>query len=375
MTGTLIGKTDNHKKLTAFLRTCSADDLAHLRRSLLRHDSASLLRNNDRLSRQELLAAESYFWKRAAGACGLRERLPRLRIWLIFMLLRYGGLRLAEIFALRLEDMHFKAGYVSVAGAFAREVPFSLAVSRRLRQVLDNPEAFPAAGEPTRCDASYVRRSLLQCSAACGMSKGVLNARALRHSRAVELGRQGLPLPVVDIFLGRRAAVGIKSVVRCDPLEAEKLLREQLQKEFAVETSARNVFQGRISALRQSGLLVEVVLVTAGGLRITAIITDESYRTLSLSEGMLVNASVKAPWVMLQTGAQYDEKTKTSAENYFLGSVERVREDGMVAEVLVALPEGSRICALQSKPGNAPLRAGDKVTVMFKAFSVIVHLE
>jgi len=53
----------------------------------------------------------------------------------------------------------------------------------------------------------------------------------------------------------------------------------------------------------------------------------------------------------------------------------RVREDGMVAEVLVPLPEGSRICALQSKPGNAPLRAGDKVTVMFKAFSVIVHLE
>lgn len=70
-----------------------------------------------------------------------------------------------------------------------------------------------------------------------------------------------------------------------------------------MKTSARNVFQGRIVALRQSGLLVEAILSTAGGLRVAALITDESYRSLALEEGKLVNASVKAPWVMIEAGA------------------------------------------------------------------------
>ena len=45
--------------------------------------------------------------------------------------------------------------------------------------------------------------------------------------------------------------------------------------------------------------------------------------------------------------------------------------------VLAALPEGSQICALQSKgpATGAPLRAGDKITVLFKAFSVILSLD
>jgi molybdate transport system regulatory protein len=376
--GAIMKKTDKREKLEAFLRSCSADDLAQLRRSLLRHDSASLLRNNDRISRQELLAAESYFWDRAVAARGPRERLPRLRSWIIFILLRYGGLRLVEIFALRPEDMDFRAGSVFVTGPFAREVPLSLAVSRRLCRIMEDPALLPTGREPLLCDASYVRRSLLQCGAACGMQKGLLSARALRHSRAVELGRQGVPLPVVDIFLGRRTDAGRKGVVRCDPLEAKKLLREQLQKESPVKTSARNIFQGRITGLRQSGLLVEVALSTAGGLRVVSLITDESFRALALSEGMLMNATIKAPWIMLQaqTGAG-EHKASATAENCFPGVVERVREDGMVEEVLVSLPEGSQVCALQSKSGQnaASLRAGDKVVVMFKAFSVILNLE
>ena len=148
-----------------------------------------------------------------------------------------------------------------------------------------------------------------------------------------------------------------------------------------MKTSARNVFQGRIVALRQSGLLVEAILSTAGGLRVAALITDESYRSLALEEGKLVNASVKAPCVMIEAGAPEGGNGRvdatSGAENRFAAVVERVREDGMVMEILAALPEGSQICALQSKgpATGAPLRAGDKITVLFKAFSVILSLD
>ena len=290
-----MDKTAKREELAALLRSLSPADTAWLRQRLLRRDSVALLQDTGRISPQELLSVESWLWERAAAARGPREKRPRLRMWLIFMLLRYAGLRLVEIFALGPPDMDLQGGIIRVKGACGREVPLPLAVSRRLRRVLEDPGLFPASPELMRCDASYVRRSLQQCGAACGLPKGLLSARSLRHSRALELGRQGLPLPVVDIFLGRRAGPGQSGIVRCDPQKAQRLLREQLQRERPMKTSARNVFQGRIVALRQSGLLVEAILSTAGGLRVAALITDESYRSLALEEGKLVNASVKAP--------------------------------------------------------------------------------
>lgn len=372
-------KNKNREEMAALLRTLSSADRAWLRQRLMRRDSAALLQDTGRISPRELLAVESWLWERATAARGPREKRPRLRMWLIFMLLRYAALRLVEIFSLKPGHMDLQEGIIRLPdsnGSPGREVPLPLTVSRRLRRVLEDPALFPESHDLLRCDASYVRRCLQQCGAACGLPKGLLSARALRHSRALELGRQGLPLPVVDIFLGRRAAPGQSGIVRCDLQEARRLLREQLQRERPMKTSARNVFQGRITSLRQTGIMVEVTLRTAGGLRIVSIITDESCRTLALAEGKLVNASVKAPWVLVTPG-ELPKNTVPLAENCFVGVVERVREDQTVAEVLVALPEGSLVCAIQSggPDSSCGLKAGQKATVLFKSFSVILNLD
>ena len=143
-----------------------------------------------------------------------------------------------------------------------------------------------------------------------------------------------------------------------------------------MKTSARNIFQGRIVRLRGSGLLVEVTLRTAGNLPVVALITDESFKALALEEGKLVNASVKAPWVLIQEG-ELAPNASPPAENCFSGVVERVREDELAAEILVALPDGSQVCALHGKNREEPLNLtpGQKVTVFFKAFSVILNLD
>ena len=372
-------KNKNREEMAALLRTLSSADRAWLRQRLMRRDSTALLQDTGRISPRELLAVETWLWERATSARGPREKRPRLRMWLIFMLLRYAALRLVEIFALMPSHLDLQEGLIHVPGVGSspgREVPLPLTISRRLRRVLEDPAMFPESRELMRCDASYVRRCLQQCGAACGLPQGLLSARALRHSRALELGRQGLPLPVVDIFLGRRSAPGQSGIVRCDQQEAKRLLREQLQRERPMKTSARNVFQGRITSLRKSGLLVEVVLRTAGGLRVAALITDESCKTLALDEGKLVNASIKAPWVLVQPG-ELAPKSAPPAENCFVGVVERVREDEMVAEILVALSEGSQVCALRNRGPENPVNiaAGQTVTVFFKAFSVILTLD
>ena len=372
-------KNKNREEMAALLRSLSSTDRAWLRQRLMRRDSAALLQDTGRISPRELLAVETWLWERASAARGPREKRPRLRMWLIFMLLRYAALRLVEIFDLMPSHIDFQEGVIRVPRSNStpgREIPLPLTISRRLKRVLEDPALFPESRELMRCDASYVRRCLQQCGAACGLPKGLLSARALRHTRAIELGRQGLPLPVVDIFLGRRSAPGQSGIVRCDPQEARRLLREQLQRERPMKTSARNVFQGRITSLRQSGLLVEVVLRTAGGLRVSSLITDESCKTLALSEGKLVNASIKAPWVLVQAG-ELSSKSSPPAENCFTGVVERVREDDMVAEILVALSEGSQVCALRTRGPENPVNlvAGQTVTVFFKAFSVILTVD
>lgn len=239
-------KNKNREEMAALLRTLSSTDRAWLRQRLMRRDSAALLQDTGRISPRELLAVETWLWEKANVARGPREKRPRLRMWLIFMLLRYAALRLVEIFNLKPSHLDLQEGIIRVPdgdGTPGREVPLPLTVSRRLRRVLEDPALFPESQDLMRCDASYVRRCLQQCGAACGLPKGLLSARALRHSRALELGRQGLPLPVVDIFLGRRAAPGQNSIVRCDPQEARRLLREQLQREQSILVGiSQNIF-------------------------------------------------------------------------------------------------------------------------------------
>ena len=55
--------------------------------------------------------------------------------------------------------------------------------------------------------------------------------------------------------------------------------------------------------------------------------------------------------------------------------MERVRQDEMLAEILVNLPDGSQACALHVR-GESPIPpVGSSVWVIFKALSVILTLD
>lgn len=362
------------EELARLLAQLPDEDLAWLCSQLGQRQEKDLMRNALRIGPQELLAAETRLRERLDQAEEPREQRSRLRAWLIFMLLRYGALRLVEIFALGQENFDFAKGWINVPGQFARQIPLPADAWRRLRLCLQESRSLTGLNGLLRCDASHVRRSLARLGASLHLPVGILSVRNIRHSRAIELGRQGMPLPVLDFFLGRRT---IQGLVQCDAENARQIISQYVRRESVTRTSARNVFVGRIVGLRQAGLLVDVTIMTAGGLRVSALITDESYRNLGLIEGMLVNASVKAPWVLV---SQAD--MGQGAENSYQAVVEQVRSDEVVTEILASLPDGSQICALQTAPAmisqdggpGASLAAGDRVTVCFKAFSVILGL-
>ena len=126
-----------------------------------------------------------------------------------------------------------------------------------------------------------------------------------------------------------------------------------------------------IDEMRSRAQFVEI---TAGGLRVTAMITDESCKSLGLSKDMLVTASIKAPWIIIEPD-QGQDKPPVATRNCFRGTVERVRQDEMLAEILVNLPDGSQACALHVR-GESPIPpVGSSVWVIFKALSVILTLD
>ena len=88
---------------------------------------------------------------------------------------------------------------------------------------------------------------------------------------------------------------------------------------------------------------------------------------------MLVTASIKAPGSSSNpTRARTSPRAHTHC---FRGTVERVRQDEMLAEILVNLPDGSQACALHVR-GESPIPpVGSSVWVIFKALSVILTLD
>ena len=368
-------KISNRDTLKQLLPTLSAEDQAWLRQQLLGWKPQVTLHNTAHLHPQELLALESWLWQHYCEADTMREKLPRLRNWCIFMLLRYGGFLPNDIFVLTLADFDWLNNQITVKKADSvRFVPFAPAIFRRIHKACI-PYVFPENSCFLQCDDGFMRRSLNQCAMACGLPTGLVNARSLRRYRAQELLQQGIPLPVVDIFLGRTSNAS-NTIMRYNPEAALELLHTHFLSDRPMKSSARNIFQGRIVELESSGILVRVVLVTSGGLKVTTFITDISRKRLELGMGKLVNASVKAPWVAVAPlMANNQELDATTPENTFVAEVENVRNDSFVVEILAKLEEGSQICALQNVAySNISLKKGDKVRISFSVFAPILTM-
>ncbi|HIX41155.1 MAG TPA: TOBE domain-containing protein [Candidatus Desulfovibrio intestinigallinarum] len=372
--------SSDNARLTALWHDLSSEDRQWLRQKLLRHNAAGVWSDDGCLDAAEMRIAENWFHERAACALTSREKTSRLRLWLIFMVLRHAGLRWVEVEQLRRQDVDLTTQCIHIAGAHARDVPLSPMVAAQLGTVLDDPSGIGATLLPVEYDASHIRRNLQRCGEECGLPRGLLTARGLRRSRGLELRRQGLPDLVVDAFLGRPRHGG--DIIRHDPRNVARLLRDNIQRGGQTRSSARNVTHGRIEALTPRGILVCVSLSCPEGLRLDAVITDASRRRLGLEVGGLVCASVKAPWVELVPEAQPlppPSGLGASAgvpQNIFQARVADLRGDDDVVEAVARLPGGGEWCAVRYRaedPWCSGLREGDVVQVRFSASAVILN--
>ena len=135
--------------------------------------------------------------------------------------------------------------------------------------------------------------------------------------------------------------------------------------------SARNVFAGTVSEIREGAVNAEVSLSVAGGDVIVATVTLDSLKALGLAVGTAATAFVKAPSIMLVTG---NDSVRFSARNHLKGSVTEVKTGAVNSEVVVKLAGGSEVKAIVTNDAvtELALNVGSAVGVLFKAGSVIL---
>ena len=138
-----------------------------------------------------------------------------------------------------------------------------------------------------------------------------------------------------------------------------------------MKISARNVFEGTITALTDGKVNAEVEITMASGDRLIAIVTEGSVQSLGLALGKPVMAFVKAPWVMVLAG---EGSVKFSARNQLAGSVDSVSKGAVNSEVTIKLTGGTLVYAVVTNEAvlELGLKPGVPASALIKASHIVL---
>ncbi|MCK9295462.1 MAG: TOBE domain-containing protein [Desulfobulbaceae bacterium] len=306
-------------------------------------------------------------------------RASRRRILLIFLLIRYSGGRLNEILTLREQsDIDWENEFIRLGrtengeSGGGREVQIPAQVCQELKAFMG--DAAPGSpGTLFQVDPGHVRRKFYERARSCGLPSDLVNPNAIRRSRAIELLRSNVPLPMVQKLLGHSTANLTAAYVDFSDQDMRPVIQHFLDKESRRKTSARNTFFGKITRIKQGDIQASVELVTLGGDTLQTIITNDSLERLGLKPDSFVTAEVKAPWVII---ARDNVQPVCSAENRFQGMVSRISRGRITTEFVVRIADGTELCTIVTRESDRLLgiRENDTVWVFFNAYAVILNI-
>ena len=334
--------------------------------------------SGQQLEPPHLTLLEQSFRDWATAAEGKRTRASRLRILLIFLLIRYTGAKLSEVLSLRpSEDMHLDRNSITFDGAIAeqsREVQISASLSGEIAALLSGVGKDDGPEQLFAIDSAFVRRKFYERAEACGFNKKQGGPEMIRKARAVELMRNNLPLPVVQRLLGHSTPNLTAAFMPFSEEDMRKATRWYMERESGGMTSARNCFFGKVSAVDRGDIQTAVHLTTPGGNRVSAMITNASAERLDIRPGRLITAEVKAPWLILE---RCDRPGLSSAENQFTGQIVSLATGGINTECVARLADGTELCAVLSRAGFAALNlcVGDPVRMLFSCYGAVLHAD
>jgi len=145
----------------------------------------------------------------------------------------------------------------------------------------------------------------------------------------------------------------------------------QVLRRMSMKTSARNQFAGPVVAIKEGVVDTEVSVQLSAALVLTATVTRESAENMGLVVGADVMAFVKASSILLMVG----DEERVSARNRLTGTVTRIQQGPVNAEVTLALPGGRIVVTAvitEDSLKRLGLVVGLRASAVFKASSVFL---
>jgi molybdate transport system regulatory protein len=304
---------------------------------------------------------------------GKKRQVSRLRVMLVFLIIRYTGARLNEVLTLEVNDIDLKDRRIR----FRKDQHNGREVQIPKQLVDELNAALPLLGESgdiLNVDAAHVRRRCYDCAEAAGIQRDLGTPEVIRKSRAVELMQNNVPLPVVQRIMGHSTPNLAASYVHFSEEDIRRVERFHVERETKRKTSARNRFYGKIEKVVVGDVQASVEIAAIDGHRVVSVITTNSLKQLGLKPGTLIAAEVKAPWVVIYKG---DEAPQCTAENQFLGSVSRISKGRVNSEIVVTISETTELCSILTEKSRRDLQIdeGDSVWAVFNAASVVINVD
>lgn len=143
---------------------------------------------------------------------------------------------------------------------------------------------------------------------------------------------------------------------------------------FLMKTSARNALRGTVDSIVSDALSAEVAVTISRDTTIHALVTQQSLRELGLCVGRDVLVLIKAPFVVISTGA---DRPLVSMSNRVAGTVRRCEISAVNAEVVLDIGDGKTLAATITAQSAKSLgiEIGKPAWALFDAAHVILAID
>ncbi len=191
--------------------------------------------NIDYLNEKQLKLLTAKFRNSFEKAPNPRVARIRGRYFLIFLFLRYTGARISEVTGIDDQaDVDYRTGDVTMAvlkrhhphkKKMRKMVPVPLqAVKKLARYLAQYPEM---KGKAFSVDRSNFFGIFKKLTLECGLPKTLAHPHVLRHTRAMELVRAGVPLTIVQQILGHANLNTTAVYLQFSGQEAKAILKDR----------------------------------------------------------------------------------------------------------------------------------------------------
>jgi len=163
------------------------------------------------------------------------QKANRGRYWLVFLVLRFTGARIGEVLLIDdTNDIDFRNAEIRLVTLKRRNkkkknttriVPVPEKVISEIATYL--AEYPNMRGKAFKLQQSNFRRKFYELAEEAGIPRKLAHPHILRHTRAIELLRNGVPVTIVQDILGHSALTTTAIYLRISGQEAKGILKEK----------------------------------------------------------------------------------------------------------------------------------------------------